>query len=220
MILLGLGLGFNFQPVILAVQNAVSPREMGVATSSVTFFRQMGGTIGTAVFLSILYTTLPNKILTAVTDAIHANPSLAPQFQRLGAGGGGNLSDTSFIQKLPEALALPFKTGFSNAIDLVFVVAAAIVAIGFFVLIFLPQIPLRTQSGIQAQQEAAGAGRHAASESEDDTALETAAKSAGASAPTSVSPASAPAAGDGTRGDGVANADAEPVGRGAHRASE
>ncbi|WP_240619442.1 MDR family MFS transporter [Blastococcus sp. TF02-8] len=42
MILMGLGLGFNFQPVILAVQNAVRPTEMGVATSSVTFFRQMG----------------------------------------------------------------------------------------------------------------------------------------------------------------------------------
>jgi EmrB/QacA subfamily drug resistance transporter len=62
MVLLGLGLGFNFQPVILAVQNAVSPREMGVATSSVTFFRQMGGTIGVAVFLSILFTRLGTEI--------------------------------------------------------------------------------------------------------------------------------------------------------------
>src|SRR4051794_33973912 len=56
MVLLGVGLGFNFQPVILAVRNAVPPQEMGVATSSVTFFRQMGGTIGVAAFLSILFT--------------------------------------------------------------------------------------------------------------------------------------------------------------------
>ncbi|MGZ4199671.1 MAG: MDR family MFS transporter, partial [Thermoleophilia bacterium] len=190
MILLGLGLGFNFQPVILAVQNAVNPREMGVATSSVTFFRQMGGTIGTAAFLSILFTTLPNQIRDAVTAAIKATPSLAPQFQQLGAGGGGNLSDTSFIQKLPEALALPFKTGFSNSIDIVFIVAAATVAIGFFVLIFLPQLALRTQSGIQAQQAGAGeaGGRHAAPVVDeavvDGSAVETAAKSAGAGAPT------------------------------------
>ena len=69
MVLLGLGLGFNFQPVILAVQNAVRPREMGVATSSVTFFRQMGGTIGVAAFLSILFTRLPTDIGNAVTSA-------------------------------------------------------------------------------------------------------------------------------------------------------
>ena len=51
----GLGLGGNMQPMILAVQNAVRPRDIGVATSSATFFRQIGGTLGTAVFLSILF---------------------------------------------------------------------------------------------------------------------------------------------------------------------
>src|SRR3954470_22967898 len=69
MVLLGLGLGFNFQPVILAVQNAARPDEMGVATSSATLIRQMGGTIGVAAFLSILFTTLPNKIHNAFVEA-------------------------------------------------------------------------------------------------------------------------------------------------------
>jgi EmrB/QacA subfamily drug resistance transporter len=152
MVLLGLGLGFNMQPIILATQNAVSPREMGVATSSVTFFRQMGGTIGTAVFLSILFTTLPDKIREAVASAAAADPRVAQAVQSGQLGSGGELSDTSFIQKLPAFLAAPFKTGFSEAIDLVFLVAAAVVAIGFFVLLFLPQLTLRTESGIQAQQ--------------------------------------------------------------------
>ena len=61
MLLLGLGLGGNMQPLILAVQNAVARSEMGVATSSVTFFRQMGGTLGTAVFLSILFSTVGDQ---------------------------------------------------------------------------------------------------------------------------------------------------------------
>ncbi|MGH8938062.1 MAG: MDR family MFS transporter, partial [Actinomycetes bacterium] len=61
--LFGLGLGFNMQPLVLAVQNAVPPRDMGVATSSATFFRQMGGTLGTAVFLSVLFSTVSDKIL-------------------------------------------------------------------------------------------------------------------------------------------------------------
>jgi EmrB/QacA subfamily drug resistance transporter len=227
MILLGLGLGFNFQPVILAVQNAVSPREMGVATSSVTFFRQMGGTIGTAAFLSILFTVLPNKIGSALTTAAQANAGVLQQAQDLQHAGGFAtvLANTSAIARFP-LLVLPFKTGFSNALDLVFLVAAAVVAVGFFVLLFLPQLPLRNQSGIQAQQAAAEAGRHAAAEEEGDRPAELSAKAAGAAAPTSVAPASAPAVGDGTLGDGVANADgteddvpaAETAARGAHRA--
>ncbi|WP_324274583.1 MFS transporter [Blastococcus brunescens] len=89
MVMLGLGLGFNFQPVILAVQNAVSPREMGVATSSVTFFRQMGGTIGTAAFLSILFTRLPQDIGSAVQDTVRANPQLAPSSSSSGRAAEG-----------------------------------------------------------------------------------------------------------------------------------
>ncbi|TQN41174.1 EmrB/QacA subfamily drug resistance transporter [Blastococcus colisei] len=181
MVMLGLGLGFNFQPVILAVQNAVSPREMGVATSSVTFFRQMGGTIGTAAFLSILFTRLPQDIGSAVQDAARANPELAPRFEQLGAGNGGSLEDTSFIQELPAVLALPFKVGFSDSIDVVFLIAACVVAIGFFVFLFLPQLALSTKSGIQARQEEAG------TPPEDDAAGQVV-HAAGTAAPTSVPP--------------------------------
>ncbi|PZA19880.1 MDR family MFS transporter, partial [Modestobacter versicolor] len=157
MLLMGLGLGFNFQPVILAVQNAVSPREIGVATSSVTFFRQMGGTLGTAVFLSVLFSTLPGRIDDAYTaaqadpafqQAAAANPDQLEQLQ----GAGSDLGDTSFVQSIDQALAAPFKTGFADSLDLVFLIAACVVAVGFFVLVFLPQLALRTQSGIQAAQ--------------------------------------------------------------------
>jgi EmrB/QacA subfamily drug resistance transporter len=205
MVLLGLGLGFNFQPVILAVQNAVRPNEMGVATSSVTFFRQMGGTIGVAAFLSILFTTLPTKISNAFTSAAATDPRVGQALQSGQLNGSGDLSDTSFIQKLPDFLATPFKTGFSDSIDLVFLVAAAVVAIGFFVMLFLPEVPLRNQSGIQAQQSGAGEITGTGTATGDETLADDAARAAGAAAPTSVSPANATAAGDGTRGDGTAN---------------
>jgi EmrB/QacA subfamily drug resistance transporter len=184
MILLGVGLGFNFQPVILAVQNAVSPREMGVATSSVTFFRQMGGTIGVAAFLSILFTTLPNKIASALTSAAATDPRVGAALQSGQLKGGGDLSDTSFIQKLPEFLATPFKNGFSDGIDLVFLVAAAVVAIGFFVMLFLPELPLSDKSGIQAQQDDAQPGTAVTPDVEADQPTQ----SVGAAAPTSTAP--------------------------------
>src|SRR5215475_5939300 len=69
MALMGLGLGCSMQPMITAAQNAASVREIGVATSSVTFFRSMGGTIGAAVFLSILFDRLAGKIQHAYATA-------------------------------------------------------------------------------------------------------------------------------------------------------
>ena len=66
----------NMQPLVLAMQNAVPPRDIGVATSSATFFRQIGGTLGTAVFLSVLFSTVGGKI----TDAF-ARAAQTPQFQ-------------------------------------------------------------------------------------------------------------------------------------------
>jgi EmrB/QacA subfamily drug resistance transporter len=185
MVLLGVGLGSNFQPVILAVQNAVSPREMGVATSSVTFFRQMGGTIGTAAFLSVLFSRLPVDIEEAVASAARTDPRVAQALQSGRLPAGTDLSDTSFVQELPSFLALPFRTGFADSIDLVFLIAACVVATGFAVFLFLPQLALSDKSGIQAAREAA---RQTAGARSGDDAAEQAAQAVGAAAPTSTAP--------------------------------
>jgi EmrB/QacA subfamily drug resistance transporter len=201
MVLLGLGLGFNFQPVILAVQNAVSPREMGVATSAVTFFRQMGGTLGVAVFLSILFNTLVTNVrdayaaaqgTAAFQQAAAAHPEQLQALQ--GAGGGGSVGDTSFVQKIDATLAAPFKSGFTTSIDTVFLVAAFVVAVGFVVLLFLPQVPLRNLSGIQARQAGAGEapGPDAEPSGVEPTSAELAENAVGNAAPTSTPPAGRP----------------------------
>ncbi|AMM21324.1 MFS transporter permease [Frondihabitans sp. PAMC 28766] len=85
MFLIGLGLGQLMQTITLASQNSVAPRDMGVATASSTFFRQIGGTLGTAVLLSVLFSLLPGNISTAtankadLTSALDAalNPTVA-----------------------------------------------------------------------------------------------------------------------------------------------
>ncbi|WP_081866405.1 MDR family MFS transporter [Blastococcus sp. URHD0036] len=189
MVLLGLGLGFNFQPVILAVQNAVAPSEMGVATSSVTFFRQMGGTLGVAVFLSLLFTRLPVEIGNAFRSAGLGTPPFDTDQV---------LSNTSSVGGAPPEAIHAFRVGFSESIDLVFLIAAGVVAVGFLVLLFLPQLELSNKSGIQARQ-AAEEGTETGDPAEGDDAV----RAAGAAAPTSVSPVQGPAAGDGTQGDGV-----------------
>ncbi|WP_245979504.1 MDR family MFS transporter [Gryllotalpicola protaetiae] len=68
MFAIGLGLGQLMQTLTLASQNSVEPKDMGVATAASTFFRQIGGTLGTAVLLSVLFSVLPGNIQTATTN--------------------------------------------------------------------------------------------------------------------------------------------------------
>ncbi|MDQ2698902.1 MAG: MFS transporter, partial [Actinomycetota bacterium] len=74
MLIAGFGLGLLMQTLTLASQNAVGPRDMGVATSASTFFRQIGGTLGTAVIFSVLFTRLPDTLAAAFgkTDLVAA----------------------------------------------------------------------------------------------------------------------------------------------------
>jgi EmrB/QacA subfamily drug resistance transporter len=170
----GIGLGFNMQPLTLAVQNAVPPRDMGVATSSATFFRQMGGTLGTAVFLSVLFSTVGDRIAAAFrTDAatpafqaalkdpsVLADPTNRRVVAAITNGGGlpkGALDDTSFLAKLDPRLARPFLQGFTSSMDLVFTSAAVVVLVAFVVVFFLPEEKLRTVSGIEARRQDAAA---------------------------------------------------------------
>src|SRR6185437_3098079 len=69
MLTFGIGLGLCMQTVTLVMQNAVPAADIGVATSSATFFRQVGGTLGTAVFLSILFSNVGTKVRSAYQNA-------------------------------------------------------------------------------------------------------------------------------------------------------
>ncbi len=68
MVLIGLGLGQLMQTLTIASQNSVGLRDMGVATSASTFFRQIGGTAGTAVLLSLLFTLVPSNVTGSLAD--------------------------------------------------------------------------------------------------------------------------------------------------------
>jgi hypothetical protein len=236
MVLMGLGLGGNMQPMITAVQNAVSPREIGVATSSVTFFRSMGGTLGTAVFLSVLFNVLPGKISSAFQtaqatpefqQALAADPGQAQTLRQ--ATSGDALSDTSFLNQLSDVVAHPFKVGFSDGIQVVFLMALGVMLIGLIVVLFLPEIPLSMRSAQQQRADDAlaaensngvpgevGAGPNAAY---DGAAHDGAAQPAGArngGRPAYAAGGAHESAGGAHEADGTA--DSDPVSAGRHAA--
>ena len=186
MLLIGLGLGQLMQTLTIASQNSVGPREIGVATSSSTFFRQIGGTLGTAILLSVLFTRIPEFIanafaLPAVTDGIQealadpkvladpANAEIIALYQRGQSGGdlGGALNgDTSFLNGADPRLTAPFLEGFANASITIYWIALGVVLLAFVLSFFLKAAPLRQHSALQenaaadllAQEEAAAAG--------------------------------------------------------------
>ncbi|WP_243869115.1 MDR family MFS transporter [Streptomyces liangshanensis] len=153
MFVVGAGLGLNMQTIVLAMQNAVPPRDIGVATSSTTFFRQMGGTAGVAVFLSIVYSVVGGKISDAFADArgtaafqaaAKAHPEQLKTLTEASSGSAGTLNNTSFLSHLDPVLAHPFKVGFTNAVTVAFLVGAVVLVFAFVLAFFIKEVPLRT----------------------------------------------------------------------------
>lgn len=221
MVSLGLGLGGCMQTLTLAIQNAVPPRDMGVASASSTFFRQMGGTLGTAIFLSLLFSTLGDKIKDAfaekaIQSGIHAaakdpsvlqNPRNVEMLKHPSRAMSKVMNDSSFLQNIDDRLARPFLVGFSHAMDLVFLVAAGVAVLGFLLFLFTKEVPLRKQSGIAARAaeengttESTG-GRHLADDAEPaETGPDTMPDPAAFAAPSLGAPPPAPVDGTPLRG--------------------
>jgi len=154
-ILVGAGLGLSMQTIVIALQNSVDFKDMGVATSSNTFFRSLGSVFGTALFGSILTNRLGHYLIVGRDDLAVSNPTAALSF---------NESDiekikqnTSAIAQLPPEAQTTALDAFVNSFQVVFLMAAPITALGFLLALFLRETPLRTNKDYAAaREEAAG----------------------------------------------------------------
>ena len=131
MFVLGLGLGLVMQVLVLAVQNAVEYKDLGVATSGATLFRSIGGSVGTAILGSIFTSGLASKL-----------KSLLPAGVASGARSLAHANPAS-IKHLPAAVHDPYIHAFTNALGTVFAVAAGVCVVAFLLSWVLPQRPLR-----------------------------------------------------------------------------
>jgi EmrB/QacA subfamily drug resistance transporter len=136
MLILGVGIGLVMQVIVLAMQNSVDPSDMGVATSSATFFRSLGGTFGTAIFGALLTSRLASELAARLpAAALHGiNPS-----QLTGS--------PQAIAALPHGVREPVVFSFVSALNTVFVSAVPVVLIAFALAWFLKEIKLRGHAG-------------------------------------------------------------------------
>ncbi|WP_440712781.1 MDR family MFS transporter [Gordonia sp. FQ] len=178
---LGFGLGNLMQPLMLAMQNVLPLRDMGMATGTATFFRQIGGTLGVAVFFSMLFSTMGPNIADHMKAASHdpqfrvavaqAAQSNDPEVAAFGKGliaasqeGAGHaagassvMKDTAVLERMPADLARPIKDGFAESMDRVFLAVSILSLLAIIGTVTWAELPLRT-GGAEPDGAEAGDG--------------------------------------------------------------
>jgi EmrB/QacA subfamily drug resistance transporter len=149
----GVGLGGVLQPLVIAVQNAVSMKDLGVATSSVTLFRQLGATVGTAAFISILFGRVGKETSDSFATAV-AQPEYQKALQdpanaetvgllQAAQSSPNGFDDTSWLASANRVLIHPILDGFANSMSLVFFVGAIVVSFSIIFAVMLPNNKLK-----------------------------------------------------------------------------
>ncbi|MEV7288267.1 MFS transporter [Streptomyces sp. NPDC093252] len=148
MALLGLGVGMMMQNLVLATQNQVAPRDLGSASSVVTFFRSLGGAVGVSALGAILTHRISHYVERGAAD-------LDPRSAAALAGAsdtGGSLPD---MDTLPGPLRTLMESSYGSGIADVFLYAAPVALLALVCALFIKEVPLRTQ-GALAQAAAEG----------------------------------------------------------------
>ena len=154
-ILIGAGLGFSMQTIVIALQNSVDFRDLGVATSANTFFRSIGATMGVALFGTVYASRLAHNLPIEIEKLRASNPAALvgatpEKFEAL-------KENTAVLQTFSPELQVGIINAFVNSFHIVFLTAVPVTVIGFFIAFMLRETPLRTGVGHQAaKEEAAG----------------------------------------------------------------
>jgi EmrB/QacA subfamily drug resistance transporter len=130
MLVVGVGIGLVMQVLVVVVQNAAPRRDVGVATSTATFFRSMGGSLGVALFGAIFAARLTSELIRL------------PAAASSGLTGSVDISPTE-IHALPPGVRHEFLLAFVNSLQPVFLLGAGLAAVAFALSWLLAEVPLR-----------------------------------------------------------------------------
>ncbi|MFE2537713.1 MFS transporter [Streptomyces sp. NPDC059371] len=150
MALLGLGVGMMMQNLVLSTQNQVAPADLGSASSTVTFFRSLGGAIGVSALGAVMATRITDYAKQGLTD-------LGPKYAALGSGSDST-SSIPDMDKLPAPLRTVMESAYGHGIADVFLIASGLALVAFLIVLFIKEVPLRTSGALaQAAAEKSGA---------------------------------------------------------------
>ncbi|WP_353057926.1 MDR family MFS transporter [Propionimicrobium sp. PCR01-08-3] len=139
LVVIGFGLGLAMQVYTLVVQNQAKRSEMGIATSAVQFFRNLGSTVGTAVLGTVMSSSLQPNILGYLSDDMKAQ--MAQSGQTIDAG---SVLDSSALSSLPPEIAQAVRFGMADSMNQVFWMAVPFAVAALALTLFIKNTPLRT----------------------------------------------------------------------------
>ncbi|HUR24553.1 MAG TPA: MDR family MFS transporter [Candidatus Thermoplasmatota archaeon] len=141
MFLLGIGIGFTMQVIVVAVQNVLEPRDLGIGTSANTFMRQMGGVFGVGLFGAYFAHRVIDlaRGAGAIAVANGVDPATIGASFRATPGA---------VKDYPGPLRDYITGGFADIVGHIFLFAAPVMLLGWVVVLFLREIPLRTARSV------------------------------------------------------------------------
>ncbi|MDO5743054.1 MAG: MDR family MFS transporter [Micrococcaceae bacterium] len=155
MFILGAGLGMVMQNLVLIVQNAVTPAEIGVASSGIAFFRSLGGTMGVSVLGALMATKVAETLGSKSGELRSAITALGDQGKDLAAAlASGSIPA---VHGLPDSVRAIIESSYGDAVAYVFMVAAPLSILTILAVAFLPNLELGTQTRHQREQTNAAA---------------------------------------------------------------
>jgi len=152
LIVVGLGIGVTFPLYLTAVQTALPRQYMGVASSQIQFWRNLGGTVGSAILGTVLANRLPDYLKTQVA-ALHLPPQVV---QSLPKGGSANsILDPVLLHKLPDAFVVAIRTALANTLHDIYFFAGLILIAALIATVFMKEVPLTNTQQVGGFGEAA-----------------------------------------------------------------
>jgi EmrB/QacA subfamily drug resistance transporter len=139
LIVVGIGLGVTFPLYLTAVQVALPRHFMGVASSQIQFWRNLGGTVGSAILGAVLANRLPGN-LTAQVTALHLPPQLSGSLPK--GGSANSILDPTLLAKLPPAFVHAIRVALSDTLHDIYLFAGLVLIVALVSTVFLKEVPL------------------------------------------------------------------------------
>lgn len=144
MFILGAGLGMVMQNLVLIVQNAVTPQEIGVASSGIAFFRSLGGTIGVSVLGALMATKVGDLLAGKSAELQAAIAGLGEKGKDIATAlASGNIPA---VHSLPDSVRIIIESAYGDAVGHVFFIAAPLSILTILAIAFLPNLELSSQT--------------------------------------------------------------------------
>ena len=143
LIVVGAGIGVTFPLYLTAVQTALPRRYLGVASSQIQFWRNLGGTVGSAILGAVLANRLPGYLTTRIAD-LHLSPQVLQHLPKTGSPNA--ILDPTLLAKVPGPIVLAIRSALADSLHDIYFFAGIVLVLALVATVFMKEVPLQAGS--------------------------------------------------------------------------